>query len=82
MVLLALNDVGDHFTHPRGQWTWSQVREGHYICSKTDYIMAQEILDFKRWAIKIPWFNMDPRAIITEIRLGKMYAHRSYVSCR
>jgi hypothetical protein len=47
MVLLALNDVGDHFTHPRGQWTWSQVREGRYICSKTDYIMAQEILDFK-----------------------------------
>ena len=48
------------------------IREGCYICSKTDYIMAQEILDFKRWAIKIPRFNMDHRAIIAEIRLGQV----------
>ena len=82
MVLLALEDVGDHFTHPRGRWTWSQRRNGGYIRSKTCYVLAQEFGDFKRWAIKIPRLNTDHRAIIAEIRLGKFYIHRRYTCCR
>jgi exonuclease III len=82
VVLLALEDVGDYFSHPRGRWTWSQKRNERYYRSRTDYIMAQEIGDFQRWAIKIPRIHTDHRAIIAELRLGTFHAHRSYTSCR
>lgn len=44
--------------------------------------MAQHISDFRRWAIKIPRFDTDHRAIVTEITLGKLYIHHDYVNCR
>jgi hypothetical protein len=47
-------------------------REGHYVRSKTDYILAQELSDFRRWAIKIPRVNTDHRAIIAEMKLGRL----------
>jgi hypothetical protein len=81
-VLLALEDVGDHYFHPRGRWTWSVPRNGRYVRSKTDYILAQEISDFTRWAIKIPRVHTDHRAIIAEMKLDRFYMHRRYTSCR
>jgi hypothetical protein len=82
IVLLGLEDVGDYYSHPRGRWTWSMKREGHYVRSKTDYILAQELSDFRRWAIKIPRVNTDHRAIIAEMKLGRLYIHRQYTTCR
>ena len=46
ITLLNLSDVAAHFPHPRGRWTWSQWREGRYIRSVTDYILAQHPLEF------------------------------------
>jgi hypothetical protein len=80
LILFGLIDVGNHFKHPRGRWTWSQQCGEHYICSRTDYVMAQEISDFKRWVIKTPCFHTDHRAIVTEICLGKLYIHRDYIN--
>jgi hypothetical protein len=57
-------------------------REGHYVRSKTDYILAQELSDFRRWAIKIPRVNTDHRAIIAEMKLGRLYIHRQYTTCQ
>jgi len=83
IVIMALEDIGDYFPHPRGRWTWSQGRhDGNYLRSKTCYIMAQEITDFKRWAIKIPRYDTDHRAILAEMHLSKAYIHRSYVCSR
>ena len=82
VILMALEDVGDHYAHPRGRWTWSQYRTGRYIRSKTCYILAQELADFKRWAIKIPRIDTDHRAIIAEMHLDRFYMHRRYTCCR
>ncbi len=30
VVSLALEDVGDHFAHPQGRWTWSMKYNGRY----------------------------------------------------
>ena len=70
LSLLNLTDAAKHFTHPRGKLTWSQWRLGHYIHSTMDYVMAQQPLDFSRWVIKIPRYNSDHRAIVTELKLS------------
>ena len=46
MGLLALDDIGDHFPHPCGCWTWSQCRNDHYCCGRVDYILAQDTHEF------------------------------------
>jgi exonuclease III len=47
LALYDFQDVGDHFKHPRGRWTWSQQCQiGHYLQSRTDYVMAQNVSDF------------------------------------
>ena len=66
-VLLSLQDVGDHYAHPRGQWTWSTKYNGRYQQSKTDYILAQELSDFKHWVIKFPQVHTDHHAILAEM---------------
>ena len=76
LALYDFKDVGDHFKHPRGRWTWSQQRGEHYVRSRTDYVLAQDVSDFRRWVIKIPRFDTDHRAIVTEITFGKLYIHR------
>ena len=68
--LLHLSDVAHHFTHPRGQWTWSQWRSGHYIWSTTDYVLAQNPLGFSHWVIKTPRYNSDHHAIVTKIKIS------------
>ena len=80
LSLLHLSDVADHFPHPRGQWTWSQWRSGRYIRSTTDYVLSQDPFAFSRWAIKIPRYHSDHRAIVTELRLTKRARteHRRY----
>ena len=84
LSLLGLTDVADHFTHPRGRWTWSQWRSGRYIRSTTDFVYAQLPLDFSRWVIKIPRYNSDHRAIVTELGLSRFArsAHRRYLAQR
>ena len=42
IVLLALDDVGNHFPHPCGHWTWSQCHNNCYYRSQMDYILAQD----------------------------------------
>ena len=75
--LLCFEDVGDHFTHPRGRWTWSQSKKGATFAARLIILWLKKFLDLRRWAIKIPRFNTDHRAIIAEITLGKMYIHRT-----
>jgi hypothetical protein len=82
MVLLGLDNIGDHFAHPQGRWTWSMRRENNYRWSKMDYILVQELYDFKRWAIKIPQVDTDHRAIIAEMKTDHFYLHRRYTTCQ
>ena len=78
ITLLNLSDVAAHFPHPRGRWTWSQWREGRYIRSVTDYILAQHPLEFSRWAIKTPRHNSDHRAIVVELGVNSRREHSKY----
>jgi len=78
MSLMNLSDVAKHFPHPRGRWTWSQWRQGRYIRSTTDYILAERPLEFRRWAIKIPRYNSDHRAIVAELTVCSRREHRRY----
>ena len=80
--ILNLSDVANHFPHPRGKWTWSQNREGRYIRSTIDYVLADNPLEFTRWVIKIPRFNSDHRAIVTELSVQSNREHRVYVRQR
>jgi hypothetical protein len=80
-VLLALQDVGDHYAHPRGRWTWSMKYNRRYRQSKTDYILAQELSDFKRWAIKFPRVHTGHCAIIAEMTTDRFYIHKRYTTC-
>jgi hypothetical protein len=82
MVLLGLDNIGDHFAHPQGRWTWSMRRENNYRWSKMDYILVQELYDFKHWAIKIPQVDTDHRAIIAEMKTDHFYLHQRYTTCQ
>ena len=83
LTLVGLQDVGNHFPHPRGRWTWSQWRQDHYIHSVTDCILAESPNDFSRWAIKIPRYDSDHRAIIAELQLSHTRLHSCYIrQCR
>jgi hypothetical protein len=75
VLLLGLDDIGDQFAHPSGWWTWSMQHESNYKWSKTDYILAQELYDFKCWAIKIPQINTNHHAIIAEMKKDCFYIH-------
>ena len=44
--------------------------------------MAQELPDFKCWAIKIPRVHTDHRAIIAEMTTDRWYIHKRYTTCR
>jgi hypothetical protein len=81
VVLLALEDVGDHFAHPWGWWTWSMPQDGCYLWRKMDYVLAQEISDFRLWATKIPQVCIDHHAIIAQMTLDRLYAHHRYTTC-
>jgi hypothetical protein len=82
LALYGFQDVGDHFKHPHGRWTWSQQhQEGRYLRSWTDYVIAQDVSDFRHWAIKISCFDTDHHAIMAEITFGKLYIHHNYVTC-
>jgi hypothetical protein len=82
LSLLNLSNVAHHFPHPRGQWTWSQWREGRYIRSTTDYVLAQQPLEFTRWAIKTPRYNSDHRAIVVELTVNSRRQHLRYANSR
>ena len=60
----------------------NSVKKGTIFESRTDYVIAQDVSDFRRWAIKIPRFDTDHRAIGAEITFGKLYIHHDYVTCR
>lgn len=75
---LNLTDVANHFTHPRGRWTWSQWRTNRYIRSTTDYVLAQRPLEFSRWVIKIPRYHSDHRALVVELMTCSQHLHRRY----
>jgi hypothetical protein len=44
--------------------------------------LAQELSDFKRWAIKFPRVHTDHRAIIAEMTTDRFYIHKRYTTCR
>jgi hypothetical protein len=44
--------------------------------------LAQELSDFKRWAIKSPRVHTDHRAIIAEMTTDRFYIHKRYTTCR
>ena len=67
MNLLGLQNLDDFFHCSRGRWTYSQLREGRYVRSVTDCILTKNPERFVRWAVKIPRYNSDHRALIAEI---------------
>ena len=80
--LLNVSDVANHFTHPRGRWTWSHRQRGRFSKSITDYVLAQYPLTFTRWAIKTPRFSSDHRAIVAELPVQSKQRHRLYLRQR
>jgi exonuclease III len=80
----GLQDVGDYFTHPRGRFTFSQFRDNRHIQSVTDCILSDKPETFQRWAIKIPRFDTDHRAILAEIDIDNtsIARHRHYLHSR
>jgi hypothetical protein len=80
LALYDFQDVGDHFKHPHGWWTWSrQCQGGSCLRSQTDYVMAQNVSHFRHWVIKIPRFDTDHHASMAEITFGKLYIHCNYL---
>lgn len=82
LTLVGLQDVSDHFTHPRGRWTWSQRRQNRYVRTVTDCILAESPEEFSRWAVKIPRYDSDHRALIAELQLHHAHMHSRYVRQR
>jgi Reverse transcriptase (RNA-dependent DNA polymerase) len=78
----GLHDVGDYFLHPRERWTYSQYRNSQWIKSTTDCLLSEQPNLFRRWAIKIPRFDSDHRAIIGEVMINSIRKHSRYVSFR
>jgi hypothetical protein len=42
MVLLGLDDIGDHFAHPPGRWTWSMRRENNSGFGVRDFFSSDQ----------------------------------------
>ena len=78
----GLVDVSDHFTHPRGRWTWSQKRQRRYIRSCCDYVLSTAPQDFRRWVVRSPRYYSDHRALVVEIGLDRPERHARYLKRR
>ena len=82
LTLVGLQDLSDHFLHPRGRWTWSQWRQNRYIRTVTDCILVESPKEFSRWAVKIPRYDSDHRALIAELQLNHAHMHSRYLRQR
>lgn len=83
LALLGLFDVSMAFQHPKGRWTWSQWREGCLLRSTTDWILAEQLEDIVKWALKCPrGYHSDHRLLLVELSLAPMETHRRYLHSR
>jgi exonuclease III len=80
VTVLGLLDLSEFFPKTKGHWTWSQVRNGRYLHSVTDYILSDKPDAFSRWTTKCPrGYFSDHRALIAELPLSHTTSHRRYL---
>jgi hypothetical protein len=81
MTQLQLHDLGKKYKQPqgRGEWTWSQRRNGRLICKKLDYALVTNVKDYKYHKIKIPRIDTDHRMVVVGLKSDNKQQHQKYI---
>ena len=81
-----LTDMGCQFSprrrrRARGRWTWRMRRQGRWISSQLDYVLARmgDRRRFKKVALCDPWYsNSDHRAVVATLWAGSQRKMSNY----
>ena len=66
----------------RERWTWSMVREGRVIRSRTDYLLRTERNLFRNVAVRDPRHNSDHYMVVGHLRSETAREHARYIKGR
>ena len=71
----GVEDMTAHFLPRKRQWgrerrTWSMVREGKVIRSRTDYLLGTDRSLFRNVAVRDPRHNSDQYMVVGQLRGG------------
>ena len=83
----GLEDMTAHFLPRKRKWgreqrTWSMVRGGKAIRSRTDYILGTDRSLFRNVAVRDPRYNSDHYMVVGLLRGGTTREHISYIAGR
>ena len=77
----------EHFLPRKRLWgrerrTWSMVREGKLIRSRTDYLLGTDRSLFRIVAVQDPRHNSDHYMVVVHLRGGTVHEHVQYIRGR
>ena len=83
----GVEDMTAHFLPRKRRWgrerrTWSMVREGKVIRSRTDYLLGTDRSLFRNVAVQDPRHNSDHYMVVGQLRGGKAREHVRYIKGR
>ena len=83
----GVEDMTAHFLPREIRWgresrTWSMVRAGKVIRSRTDYLLGTDRSLFRNVAVRYPRHNSDHYMVVGQLRRGKAREHVQYIKGR
>ena len=83
----SLEDMTAHFLPRKRQWgreqrTWSMVKGGEAIRSRTDYILGTDRSLFRNVAVRDPRYNSDHYMVVGLLQGGTTREHIRYIAGR
>ena len=91
-IAAALTEAGveemmAHFLPRKRLWgserrTWSMVREGRVIRSRTDYLLGTDISLFRNMAVRDPIHNSDHYIVVGHLQCETAQEHARYIKGR
>ena len=83
----GVKDMTAHFLLRKQPWgrelrTWSMVREGRVIRSRTDYLLGTDQILFRNVAVRDPRHNSDHYMVVGHLRSETAREHARYIKGR
>ena len=84
---MGVEDMTAHFLPRRRRWgreqrTWSMVREGKVVRSRTDYILGRDRSLFRNVSARDPRHNTDHFMVVGCLRSAPAREHAKYLTGR
>ena len=87
MKEVGVEDMAAHFFPRKRPWgrerqTWSMVREGRAVRSRTDYLLGTDRSLFRNVAVRDPRHNSDQFMVVGHLRSATARDHARYIKGR